>query len=146
MRIFIVALVLFSATWLGVSAQQNHSLVWIKVLDESSDLITLDGDPRVAVNLARATEIKQNEAKLHELQIENAKLSDQVVQLQANVQDGRLALGIVKQSLAENQENVKTCFALLKKGGGRVGKFLDNPFVRLGEDIAKTAIQIQRCN
>lgn len=129
------------------------SLGYVKQFDDGSYLITINGEQHWAVNLAKTKEIKKAELRLAELDtVEIPKLTDSLNRTQSdlaaskmNVQDERLRNKKIQDTLDQHLVIEGQCFDLLKHGGGRIGHILDNGYFRIGEDIAKTAVQMKRC-
>jgi len=131
---------------------QGTRLALVKQFDDGSYLISIDGVDHWAVDLAKTKELKSNEIKLQAAAAEILKLNDSLARSQSNVskekqnvQDERVEKDKLHKMYDGQVELSNQCFALLKRGGGRVGKFLDNPFVRLGIDVGKTTAQIATC-
>jgi hypothetical protein len=135
-----------------VRSQQTPAVAYVKQFDDGSYLVSIDGVDHWAVDLAKTKELKGNEIKLQAAATELVKLNDSLTRSQANVarekqnvQDERIEKAKI-HTMYDDQVKLSTeCFTLLKRGGGRVGKFLDNPWVRLGKEIGVPVAQIATC-
>lgn len=143
------ALLIIGSAW----AQQEHVLGYVKQFDDGSYLITINGEQHWAVNLSKTKEIKKAALALAELQtVEIPKLTDSLNRTQSdlanekmNVQDERLRNKKIQDTLDQHLVIEGQCFDLLKHGGGKFGRVLDNPLVRTGISTGMSAVQIARC-
>jgi len=130
----------------GLLLAQGPSLSHVKHLDDGSDIVTVGGEARMAITLAMATQFKKDQATLHELQsVEIPKLNDKLTLCTQNVQDERVRVAKAEERYEGQLLSNNECFALLRKGGGKLGRLLDNPYFRVLEDGVKTGVQIATC-
>lgn len=149
----LICLALFFAMCVSSSARsQSPQVVYIHRVDEHTILITVDGVEQIAIDLAKAKEIKATERTLAEREVEIIKLQDNVSKLQdkvnqavANVQDERVRVGLCEEREKRAQQMETECFALLKKNGTGVRSWLDKWPVQLARDVVPSAVQIAKC-
>ena len=140
-------------SFVALSQSQTPTLGYIKQFDEHTHIITINGQEFAATDLTRTKEIKANELKLAELQtVEIPKLNEivsrdesDIAKEKQNTIDERVRSSKFETMYSDQVKLSGQCFDLLKRGGGKVGRLLDNPFFRIGEDATKTAIQMRRC-
>lgn len=140
----LLAILFFAVICIG--AQQSKTVSHVKDLGDGTDIVMVDGEARIAINLAGIEQIKKDQSALHELQsVEVPKLNSKITELNGNLQGEKVKFA-KKQQEYEGQVSVVADLAKALNHGG-APRALSDWRIDLGLKLAPTVTNfLRRCN
>jgi len=149
--LLISVLAVLASVVVGV-AQAGPALTYVKAYQDQTHQIMIDGEVFWAVPVDRAAKLREAEKLLPGTESDLKACSAALIKTQGDLQtskntlqEERVRAASINKRFDENQANLTECFKALNHGGGKLGKFLDNPVVDLGIKIGQTTAQLATC-